>query len=164
MAIAQEQIQRIADGKANDLIKREHEERERIGRLVENAYTSAEVQEAIAALRGWASANPAEPNQFVCIFEQLAMAEESAREAQAEARAMGLTEQEVCRREQVFALRRRVRAEDPPDVFASALRDARQFLTAWQAIHPEDPQISCLRDALHAEESAAITLHEVDAP
>ena len=134
------------------------EERERIERLVENAYTLAEVQEATAALRGWAATNPAEQDQISSVFEQLAMVEESAREAQAEARTMGLTAQQVCRRNQVFALRRRVRAEDPPDVFASALRDARQSLTAWQAIHPEDPQIPYLRDALGAEENAAIAL------
>ena len=87
------------------------------------------------------------------------MMQESASEAKLEADAMHLLPEEIQRREEVIAMRRRVRAEDPPTTFGPALRDARQALEEWEAAHPEDPQLPYLHEVLDSEEKVALSLH-----
>ena len=137
----------------------DREELKRIGMLMENAHTLSEVEAVQERLTTWVSQYPAEKQRLADVFEQLYMMRESASEAQLEAAAMRLSPEEIQRREELFALRRRVRAEDPPLVFGSAILAARQALQEWAETHPEDPQLLYLREVLDTEESVARSLH-----
>ena len=138
----------------------EQAELTRIGAQIENAQTLAEVREAAAALRVWAGQHPEDRERLSAVFEQLSMLEEGAREAQAECEVMRLTPEEIRQREQLFALRRHVRAEDTPETFAATLCATREALANWEAIHPEDPQLLHLRAHLDTEAYIADVLHE----
>ena len=85
--------------------------------------------------------------------------EEGAKEALAEAEAMGLSSEERSQRENLVRLRRQVRGEDSPEVFQPALCTARQALAEWQERHPNDPQIAVLISHLDTEEQVASLLH-----
>ena len=106
--------------------------------LIENAHTLSEVEAVQERLHTWISQYPEARERLADVFEQLFLTHESAREAQLEASAMQLSPEARQLREELFALRRRVRAEDPPAVFRPALRAARQSLQAWEATHPEE--------------------------
>ena len=121
MAIAHKDIERTMDSHPTNPVAREQEEQDRLNYLLQNAFSLANVQEATCRMRDWAARHPEQPERTAAIFEQLALAEESAREAEAEARALGLSALETQQRERVFALRRQVHAEDAPSVFAPAL-------------------------------------------
>lgn len=152
MAIARETILRLADDQETEMLGREQEERERLNQKLQNAYSLADVQEATLLLKDWAARHPEEQGRLSSVFEQLFLAEESACEAIAEARALGLSASEAEQRNHVFVLRRRVRAEELPATFVPALNAAREALEAWQAICPSDPQLSYLQEALASEQ------------
>jgi DNA-binding transcriptional regulator YiaG len=139
----------------------DREELEQIGVLIENAHALPEVEALQERLLAWVSRYPEEKERLADFFEQLFMMHESAQEAQSEADTMHLSPEEIQRREEIFALRRRVRAEDPPAVFSPVLCAARQSLQEWEATHPEDPQLPYLRKVLETEESVALSLHEI---
>jgi hypothetical protein len=160
MTIAHERIQSAPTIPTQEILVAEEVERTHLQQMVECARTQAEVQGATEALRAWVARHPEQANRLEGVFEYLYLTGESAREAQEEARAMGLSLEEIARREHVVALRRRVRAEDPADVFEPALRMAREALEGWQAEHPEDPQLPSLREALDTEAEVASMLQE----
>ena len=137
----------------------EREELEQIGVLIENAHTLSEVEAVQERLHAWVIRCPGEKERLADVFEQLSLMQDSAREAQLEAAAMHLSPEEIQQREEVFALRRHVRAEDPPTMFGPALRVARKALEEWKAAHPEDPQFPYLHEVLDTEESVALSLH-----
>ncbi len=150
-----------SNGKASIRSTVEQAELAQIGAQIGNAQTLAEIMEVKAALRAWTKQRPEERTRLSAVFEQLAMLEDSAREAQAEAEVMRLTPEECQQREQLFALRRRVRAEDAPELFAAALCNARDALANWEAIHPEDSQLPHLRAQLDTEAYVAHALQQV---
>ncbi len=119
----------------------------------------SEIRTAIEQLNTWVSANPHYREQTYPIFEMLSRRAEGAKEADQEAVAMGLTMAESDQRERLSQFRLAVRAEDPPKIFHSALIEARQALDQWQAVHPEDPLISTLKEHLEMEAQLAIDLH-----
>lgn len=153
MAIAQKEVERTAHSHPANAAAREQEERERLNHLLQNAFSLTDVQEATRWMRAWAARHPEKPEWTATIFEQLALAEESAREADAEARSLGLSDLETQLRERVFALRRQVHAEDTPEVFAPALHNAREALREWQSVCPSDPQLPYLHEALDTEQT-----------
>lgn len=155
MTIARERPQPAKADPANNSISPESEERLHLGHLIECARTIAELQAATQALQAWAARYPEQANRLESVFEQLYLREESAREALAEAAAMGLCEEQIVQRDHAAALRRHVRAEDPREVFEPALRAARQALLEWQARYPQDPQSKCLLEQLAIEEEVA---------
>lgn len=159
MAIAHEEIQ-TAGGQTMGTEAQEREERTHLDHLLQNAFSLTEVQEAARLMRDWSARHPDQKDHFSSIFEQLALAEESAREAEAEARALGLTTSMIQQREHVIALRRLVRAEDPVEIFEHAFQAAFEALKDWQAIHPADPMNSHLHDALNMEAEAARAMRE----
>jgi hypothetical protein len=153
MAIAHEDILRATSGQAMDPLGLEQQERERLDQKLQNAFTLAEVQEATHLLRDWALRHPEQQERLSSVFEQLALAEESACEAEAEARVLGLSALQIQERERVFALRRQVHAEEPPSLFVPALRAAQEALAAWEAACPSDPQLPSLPEALDTEQA-----------
>ena len=153
MAIAHKEVERTAHSHPANASAREQEEREHLNHLLQNAFNLADVQEATHRMRAWATRHPEQPERTAAIFEQLALAEESAREADAEARALGLSALETQQRERVFALRRQVHAEDAPSVFAPALCAAREALNEWQSVYPSDPQLAYLHEVLDTEQT-----------
>lgn len=152
MAIAHEAVVRQADDQAIELLGQEQEERERLNQKLQNAYSLADVQEVTRLLHDWAARHPGQQGRLSAVFEQIALAEESACEAEAEARALGLSASETEQRNYLFALRRRVHAAEPASIFVPALRSAREALEAWQPICPSDPQLSYLHEALDSEQ------------
>ncbi len=129
--------------------------------LIENAQSLAEIQAAIAGLTRWVETHPQDRERAYAVFEQLFLREEGAREALAEAEAMGLSPEEQEQRERVYRLQKRVHSEDAPEVFQPALLEARQALEAWVRCHPEDPQNSFLAEHLDMEEQVADWMHSI---
>jgi len=130
-----------------------------INEQIDNAYKLTEIQAAIERLKCWVAANPQYREWTYPVFEQLYRREEGAKEAGLEAAKMGLSATEQEQRARLSQLRLRVHAEDMPQVFRSALSDARQALSEWQSVHPDDPIISLLNEHLDMEEEIASQLH-----
>jgi hypothetical protein len=129
---------------------RERAEVVRLSDLIEKARNLEEIRFAIGELRTWVKAHPEYKGFLSDLFSGLERREEGAEQALAQARAMGLSDEEIDRREQVYQMVLSATADTP-----ETIEKARIALEEWSAAHLNDPRVVNLRQSLDTEDEMA---------